>query len=78
MVDIQSGSIVVDGVDLSTVPRSLVRQKCFITIAQDPYILEPASLRFNLDVSLLTSVGRYVSVLTWLLCSREITCLMRA
>jgi hypothetical protein len=46
----KSGTIKVDGVDLSLVPRSLIRQRCFITVAQDPFILGRASLRFNLDV----------------------------
>lgn len=44
------GSIKVDGIDLSLVPRSLVRQRCFITVAQDSFVLGQASLRFNLDV----------------------------
>ncbi|KAF2715971.1 P-loop containing nucleoside triphosphate hydrolase protein [Polychaeton citri CBS 116435] len=51
LLDPQVGSIKVDGIDLSMVPRSLVRQKCFITIAQDVFVLSQASLRFNLDPS---------------------------
>jgi ABC-type multidrug transport system fused ATPase/permease subunit len=51
LLDAKSGTIKVDGVDLSLVPRTLVRQRCFITVAQDPFILGQASLRFNLDVS---------------------------
>lgn len=39
-----------DGVDLSLVPRSVVRQRCFITVGQDPFVLGQVSLRFNLDV----------------------------
>lgn len=50
LVDIKSGTIRVDGVDLSLVPRSLIRQRCFITIGQDALVLSQASLRFNLDV----------------------------
>lgn len=38
-----------DGIDLSCVPRSLVRQRCFIAVPQDAVILGQASLRFNLD-----------------------------
>ncbi|KAK2041784.1 P-loop containing nucleoside triphosphate hydrolase protein [Colletotrichum somersetense] len=49
LLDIQSGTIKIDGVDLSLVPRTLIRQRCFITIAQDTLILGQASLRFNLD-----------------------------
>ena len=50
LLDMKSGTIKVDGIDLSVVPRSLIRQKCFITVAQDSLVLGPASLRFNLDV----------------------------
>ena len=44
-----SGSIEVDGVDLSTVPLDTIRERCFVTIAQDPFFLPDASVRFNLD-----------------------------
>ncbi|KPM40571.1 hypothetical protein AK830_g5983 [Neonectria ditissima] len=51
LLDLNSGAIKVDGVDISLVPRSLIRQKCFITITQQPFFLGQASLRFNLDPS---------------------------
>lgn len=51
LLDLKSGTIRVDGIDLSLVPRSLVRQRCFVTIAQDLFVLGHASLRSNLDVS---------------------------
>lgn len=44
-----SGSIEVDGTDLSQVPRTLVRQSCFITVPQDAFFIPDATLRFNLD-----------------------------
>ena len=50
LLDVKSGVIKVDGIDLSLVPRYLIRQRCFITVAQDPFLLAQASLRFNLDV----------------------------
>jgi ATP-binding cassette subfamily C (CFTR/MRP) protein 1 len=50
LLDVKSGVIKVDGIDLSLVPRSLIRRRCFITVAQDPFLLAQASLRFNLDV----------------------------
>lgn len=50
LLDIKSGTIKVDGVDLSLVPRSLIRQRCFITVSQDLFVLPQASLRLNLDV----------------------------
>ncbi|KAF4776651.1 hypothetical protein HER10_EVM0007842 [Colletotrichum scovillei] len=51
LLDTDAGSIKIDGVDLRLVPRSLIRQKCFITVSQDSFILGHASLRFNLDPS---------------------------
>ncbi|KAI9742905.1 MAG: hypothetical protein M1818_003634 [Claussenomyces sp. TS43310] len=49
LLDTQSGTIKVDGIDLRFIPRSLVRQRCFITVPQDAVVLGHASLRFNLD-----------------------------
>ncbi|TKW49435.1 Canalicular multispecific organic anion transporter 2 [Colletotrichum tanaceti] len=51
LLDVQSGTIKIDGIDLSLVPRDLVRQRCFITVSQDVFVLGQASLRFNLDPS---------------------------
>ncbi|KAH7400242.1 P-loop containing nucleoside triphosphate hydrolase protein [Cadophora sp. MPI-SDFR-AT-0126] len=51
LLDAQRGLIKVDGIDISHVPRSILRQQCFITIPQDPFIFIAASLRFNLDPS---------------------------
>ncbi|TIC97218.1 Canalicular multispecific organic anion transporter 1 [Colletotrichum higginsianum] len=51
LLDVQSGTIKIDGVDLSLVPRDLIRQRCFITVSQDAFVLGQASLRFNLDPS---------------------------
>jgi ATP-binding cassette subfamily C (CFTR/MRP) protein 1 len=48
-LDTNPGAIKVDGIDLSLVPRSVVRQRCFITVPQDAVVLAHASLRFNLD-----------------------------
>lgn len=38
-----------DGQDLLRTPRSIIRQKCFITISQEPFLIPQATLRFNLD-----------------------------
>ncbi|KAF5253662.1 hypothetical protein FANTH_1353 [Fusarium anthophilum] len=51
LLNTQSGSIEVDGIDLSLVPLSTIRERCFITVTQDPFLLAQASLRFNLDPS---------------------------
>ncbi|KAB5542688.1 ABC transporter [Coniochaeta sp. 2T2.1] len=63
LLDMQTGTIKVDGIDLSLVPRSLVRQRCFITISQDAFILGQASLRFNLDPSGSVPIEAIVSAL---------------
>ncbi|PTB62314.1 hypothetical protein BBK36DRAFT_1172514 [Trichoderma citrinoviride] len=44
-----TGVLKVDGQDLLRTPRSVVRQKCFITITQEPFFIPQATLRFNLD-----------------------------
>lgn len=51
LLDLQSGSIKIDGVDISRVPRSILRQRCFIAVPQDPFIFASGSLRTNLDLS---------------------------
>ncbi|PMD48812.1 putative ATP-binding cassette transporter [Hyaloscypha variabilis F] len=49
LLDPSSGSITVDGINISDIPRSTVRQKCFISVPQDPFLLADATLRFNVD-----------------------------
>ncbi|KAK2590797.1 hypothetical protein QQS21_011518 [Conoideocrella luteorostrata] len=46
-----TGNIRVDGIDLSRVPRDVIRQRCFITVPQEPLLLPDLSLRFCLDPS---------------------------
>lgn len=47
MVELDSGSIHVDGVDISTIPRQAVRGG-LIALPQDAYLL-PGTVRFNVD-----------------------------
>ncbi|SMQ47601.1 unnamed protein product [Zymoseptoria tritici ST99CH_3D7] len=47
MVDIDSGSIVIDNIDLSTIGPSDVR-RCINVIPQDPFLV-PGSIRMNVD-----------------------------
>ncbi|EAW08899.1 putative ABC transporter [Aspergillus clavatus NRRL 1] len=47
MVDLSGGSIWVDGIDLSTLPRESVRSR-FNSITQEPFFI-PATVRMNLD-----------------------------
>ncbi|KAF6516220.1 hypothetical protein HZS61_003423 [Fusarium oxysporum f. sp. conglutinans] len=51
LLNTQSGSIEVDGINLSQVSLSAIRDQCFITVTQDLFLLAQASLRFNLDPS---------------------------
>ncbi|OJK00423.1 hypothetical protein ASPACDRAFT_1880763 [Aspergillus aculeatus ATCC 16872] len=47
LLDPLSGTISIDGIDISTVPRNELRSR-IIAIPQDPFLL-PGSIRFNLD-----------------------------
>ncbi|KAB5582239.1 putative ABC transporter [Coniochaeta sp. 2T2.1] len=49
MLELQSGAVQVDGVDISRVPRDIIRQRCFVTVSQDALILANETLRFNMD-----------------------------
>lgn len=52
LLDVTEGTITIDGVDISQLSKSLVRQRAFITVAQEAFFLPQASLRFNLDPEL--------------------------
>jgi ATP-binding cassette, subfamily C (CFTR/MRP), member 1 len=47
MIDITEGRIIVDELDLSTVPRNELRSRINV-IPQDPFFM-PGTMRFNLD-----------------------------
>ncbi|GAM37304.1 hypothetical protein TCE0_023r07121 [Talaromyces pinophilus] len=47
MIDLTEGTIVIDGIDISTVPRDLIRSK-FVTLSQDAFSL-PGTVRINAD-----------------------------
>ncbi|KAF8851871.1 putative ABC transporter [Acephala macrosclerotiorum] len=49
ILELQSGKIEVDGVDISCLQLDLLRQRCFITVSQDALLLSNETLRFNLD-----------------------------
>lgn len=51
MLPTSSGTITIDGIDISTLPRDLLRQQCFVVAAQDAVLLPGETLRFNLDPS---------------------------
>lgn len=47
MLEMEEGSVVIDGVDLGTVPRNMVRARLNI-VPQEPVFI-PGTVRFNLD-----------------------------
>jgi ATP-binding cassette subfamily C (CFTR/MRP) protein 1 len=47
LMDLQSGSITIDGIDIATLPRQLVRSR-LIALPQDPYVLA-GTVRENVD-----------------------------
>ncbi|KAK3903084.1 ABC transporter type 1, transmembrane domain-containing protein [Staphylotrichum tortipilum] len=49
MLDIQSGRIELDGVDITQIPRDVLRQKCFVTVSQEGLLFPSETLRFNFD-----------------------------
>ncbi|KAF2811591.1 putative multidrug resistance protein [Mytilinidion resinicola] len=49
LLDLSSGNIIIDGVDISTIPRETLRTR-LTCIPQDPFIL-PTTVRRNLDPS---------------------------
>ncbi|KAF2721401.1 putative ABC transporter [Polychaeton citri CBS 116435] len=49
LLELQSGKIELDGINIKKVRLDLLRQWCFITMSQDPLLLPNETLRFNLD-----------------------------
>jgi ATP-binding cassette, subfamily C (CFTR/MRP), member 1 len=47
MIDIQSGHIIIDGIDLGTIGRASVRSR-FNAVPQEPFLM-PGTMRFNVD-----------------------------
>ncbi|KAJ8131478.1 hypothetical protein O1611_g2147 [Lasiodiplodia mahajangana] len=49
LLEIQSGKIELDGLDIKHVDLDLLRRRCFVTVSQDHLLLPNETLRFNLD-----------------------------
>ena len=49
LLTVSDGHVCVDGIDLAGLPLNDVRQRAFVTIPQDAFLLPAASLRFHLD-----------------------------
>lgn len=48
MVDLHNGRILVDGLDISTLPREQVRTR-LVGVPQDAFLIEGSSVRLNAD-----------------------------
>ncbi|KAK8134988.1 hypothetical protein PG984_007000 [Apiospora sp. TS-2023a] len=64
LLELESGSIELDGIDTQQVRLSLLRERCFITLSQDPLFLANETIRFNLDPGSSASEDGIVSALT--------------
>lgn len=49
LLDLDSGTILIDNLDISTIPRNILRER-LVTIPQDPFIIN-GSIRLNADPS---------------------------
>lgn len=49
LLDTTAGTITIDGLDIASLSRTTVRERLFITVAQEAFFLPKGSLRFNLD-----------------------------
>ncbi|KAH9998079.1 P-loop containing nucleoside triphosphate hydrolase protein [Xylariaceae sp. FL0662B] len=49
ILDLQSGRVEIDGVNISQLSRGLLRQRCFIVVSQDALLFIGETLRYNLD-----------------------------
>jgi ATP-binding cassette subfamily C (CFTR/MRP) protein 1 len=61
-LDLEDGTIFIDGIDIATVSRSLIRTR-LIAVPQDGFIL-PGTVRFNADPSTLISDGEIIKAMT--------------
>ncbi|XDG06968.1 hypothetical protein ABKA04_006583 [Annulohypoxylon sp. FPYF3050] len=64
LLDTTSGLITVDGVNISLVPRSVIRKRCFVTVPQEPLLFNHESLRFNVDPTGTLSNGTIIEELS--------------
>ena len=64
LLELQSGTIEIDGIDIKNVRLELLRQRCFIAVTQDPLVLSSDTLRFNLDPESFASDEIIIDALT--------------
>lgn len=61
LLDLQTGSVIIDGVDISSVPRSLIRDR-IIAVPQEVFLLT-GSVRLNLDPDSLQEDKKLIEIL---------------
>lgn len=64
MIHLQSGLIELDGIDISQIPPTEIRQRYFVTVSQDLLILPQEDLRFNLETEESASNAMLIQALT--------------
>ncbi|KAI1383398.1 ABC transporter [Hypoxylon trugodes] len=64
LLDIKSGSIIVDDINIGLVPRSIVREHCFVTVPQEPLLFNQETLRFNVDPTETLSNDTIIEILS--------------
>jgi ATP-binding cassette, subfamily C (CFTR/MRP), member 1 len=62
ILDMESGTITIDGVDLQVIPREIIRSR-LVTIPQDPFIFS-GSVRLNADPTSSSSDELIIAALT--------------
>ncbi|KAJ3575139.1 hypothetical protein NPX13_g4135 [Xylaria arbuscula] len=63
ILELRSGKIEIDGIDIKQVSLEVLRRRCFITVSQDPLLLLQETVRFNLDPGASISSDRIMETL---------------
>ncbi|KAI1293173.1 putative ABC transporter [Xylaria venustula] len=64
LLELKSGKIEMDGIDIRQVGIDLLRRRCFVAASQDPLLLSNETLRFNLDPDISISDEDIIDILT--------------
>jgi ATP-binding cassette subfamily C (CFTR/MRP) protein 1 len=69
LLPIRSGTIRLDSIDITSIPHDDLRQRAFVTVAQDPLTLANETIRLNLDPEGVVSdevlVSKLISTRLW-------------
>ncbi|CRG86131.1 Multidrug resistance-associated protein 6 [Talaromyces islandicus] len=63
LLELKSGKIEIDGIDIKHVRLDVLRRRCFVAVSQDPLLLPNETLRFNLDPGYSASDDMVISAL---------------